>query len=123
MKINRLAKLTSLFLVIFIISSMCISCSIKKYIDTTFIYDKSWIIGKNSNEIQERYGIFDIKGEHQNENGLFYSTSCGYYTQHGDTVITIQRFFDSPKDEKLIIVFDANGIAIRILTRVLPKGG
>ena len=44
----------------------------KHVIDKEFLYIDSWIIGKNSDQIQKLYGEFDKKGKSINQDGLYY---------------------------------------------------
>ena len=81
--------------------------------DTTFIFDESWIFGKNSDEIQAKYGKFDQIGK-LNEQGLCYDSCCSYSTQD---------FPDIGLKESYVIYFDSDGIAYKIVKRATPKGG
>ena len=54
-------KIALLCVIILILATFC-SCrpsNYSKHFDTTFLFDVNWMIGKNSNEIQKRYGVFD----------------------------------------------------------------
>ena len=80
-------------------------------------YDKDWIIGKTSSEVEERYGKFDLCLNHKNnENGNYYSTGCGYMTkQHKSTATMYDEFF--------MIYFDENGIAYKFKENYPRPGG
>ena len=69
-------------------------------------YNVNWIIGKNSDQIQARYGEFDWKPKDVPEDGLYRNCYCTYYLRV-DQVDWSERL----PDEYLRIYFDENGIA------------
>lgn len=71
------------------------------------VYDTQWMIGKNSDEIQARYGQFDYHSEEAAEDGLYKDCVCFYLVQTNETDL----FGDPLPDERLYIYFDADGIA------------
>ena len=84
----------------------------KRVINKRFLYIDSWIIGKNSDQIQKIYGEFHQKGRSVNQDGLYYDCACGYYTIKNENGFTLYKIF-----------FDSNGIAYKIETSRGPKGG
>ncbi len=56
MKINRSNKYL-IIVAMTILLSFLTSCTVYKYIDKSYIYDAEYIIGKTSDEIQDKYGI------------------------------------------------------------------
>ena len=100
-----------LILLSFIIVTCC-SCVDEKY-------DKKWIIGKTSSEIEERYGKFDILlNDEKDENGNYINEGCGYLTKKART-----GFLGTDPDEFLIIYFDENGVAYKIKENFPRPGG
>lgn len=97
---------------------LCVLCLLSVVFTSLFAcgnhgYELDWIIGKNSAEVQERYGDFDIadaefddEGAYRNQDGLYRTYRCGYILKEkrvgplGTTPETI-----------LLIFFDHNGIA------------
>lgn len=93
----------------------CCSCS---FLTVAEKYDKEWIIGKTSSEIESQYGAFDIwLYEQKNEMGNYYNTSCGYLTKKGKSSLA------SAEDEFLVICFDEDGIAYKIKENYPRPGG
>ena len=84
----------------------------KHVIDKEFLYIDSWIIGKNSDQIQKLYGEFDKKGKSINQDGLYYDCVCGYYTRKNENGFKLY-----------LIYFDSDGIAYLTETEIGPKGG
>ena len=100
-----------LILLSFIIVTCC-SCVDEKY-------DKKWIIGKTSSEIEERYGKFDILlNDEKDENGNYINEGCGYLTKEGKHWPIASKW-----DEFLIIYFDENGVAFEIKENFPRPGG
>jgi len=81
-------------------------------------YDKDWILGKTSSEIEERYGEFDLcnSSTQINENGNYYRTSCGYMTKQWSPYATA-------KDEFFMICFDEDGVAYEFKENYPRPGG
>ena len=80
-------------------------------------YDKEWIIGKNSKQIQARYGEFDGHPQDVPEDGLYKDCICAYFLQ-----IDRKTWDETLPDEKLYIVFDSEGIAQTVYKHV-DQGG
>ena len=94
-------KLYIITAVILLLSMMLSSCS---------KYNDSWIIGKNSDEIQEKYGEFTFCRGSPSEDGLYYDCICGYKLQDQvveDGVITLYMVC-------YMIRFDSEGQACEI---------
>ena len=81
-----------------------------RYVDKTFLYDEDWIIGKNSNEIQEKYGEFYSHGT-EDEDGLIRNGWGEYITAVGVPDINLYMFIAPNADEYYRIHFDENGLA------------
>ena len=81
-------------------------------------YDKEWIIGKTSLEIEARYGEFDLCENIRSPDGLYRNSNCGYMTKEGKA-----GFFGTPPDKFLSIYFDSNGIAYKIKENYPRPGG
>ncbi len=69
-------------------------------------YSKLWILGKNSSQITDRYGMFDTCGEFPQADGLYKDTCCSYYVD-----VNGEQF----KEETVMITiwFNDKGIAYR----------
>ena len=81
-------------------------------------YDSDWIIGKNSQEIIEQYGEFDVVTMPKNDQGLYSSAICSYIIvpkKVGYLGTTPERLFS--------IGFDENGIADEFFEETGGKGG
>lgn len=82
-------------------------------------FDKEWIIGKTSAEIEQRYGIFDISMMPLGDGDVLYrNCGCGYLTKKG-----VQGLLGTPADEYFMIYFDSDGIACEIKENVARPGG
>ena len=81
-------------------------------------YNVDWIVGKNSKQIQARYGEFDGHPLDVPEDGLYRDCHCVYYVQVGGR----QLFGDRLPDEFLYIYFDEEGIAYKA-TKFVDSGG
>ena len=69
-------------------------------------YNVNWIIGKNSDQIEARYGEFDVKPKDGKEYGLYRRCRCAYY------LVRDQRnWAGRVPDVLLYIYFDEEGIA------------
>lgn len=81
-------------------------------------YDADWMIGKTSQEIIDRYGLFNMCSDLPDEDGLFRNRVCGYITRertHG--------FMDAHREEFLFIYFNSDGIAYDYEWDKLLPGG
>ncbi len=85
-------------------------------------YNDEWIIGKTSDEIQERFGEFD--GSYS-RNSLKYPEYCldgdyknavGYYITKPSRV----GYLGTDPEERFVIVFDENGFAISASNQYAP---
>ena len=82
-------------------------------------FDKEWIIGKTSAEIEQKYGAFDISMMPLGEGDILYrNCGCGYMTKRG-----VQGLSGTPTDEFFMIYFDSDGIACEIKENVARPGG
>lgn len=107
------------FFVLCLIFVCCIvatcSCSMNKAKGS---YDQDWIIGKTSQEIEDRYGKFDICLNEEKIEKNYFETGCGYLTKEQE-----KGAFGTSSDEFLMIFFDANGVAYRIEENYPRPGG
>ena len=94
---------------------MTCSCSINNKND---FYDKNWIVGKTSQEIEEQYGEFDICLNESKIGNNYFETGCGYLTKEKE-----RGAFGTSSDEFLMIFFDANGVAYSIEEDYPRPGG
>ncbi len=78
-----------------------------------FDYDPDWIIGKNSAEIQKRYGAFDFCNAEASDDGLVRDCVATYYIRKDAK----QLFGDPLPDIKFHIWFDETGIAYEAYRR------
>lgn len=82
-------------------------------------FDKEWIIGKTSAEIEQKYGAFDISMIPLDDGDVLYrNCGCGYMTKRG-----VQGLLGTPTDEFFMIYFDSDGIACEIKENVARPGG
>ena len=110
-------KICILLLLLFGIVLLC-ACSTLPTLIVARKYDKEWIIGKTSSEIQERYGEFELIlcDLCVNEDGNYCKTGCGYMTKKWSDIATA-------KDEFFMIYFDANGFAYEFKENYPRPGG
>lgn len=80
-----------------------------------FIYDDEWIIGKTVEEINEKYGKFDIK---QTELAEGISFSGGYITKE-----KTYNAIDPEPEQYYKIYFNEDGIAISVKEKWVIPGG
>ena len=81
------------------------------------MFDVNWMIGKNSNEIQKRYGVFDNNNIPDQEKT--YIDAVGMYlTGKSVSDLSFKLFLRPVNDEYIYIYFDSNGIAYKVETRV-----
>jgi hypothetical protein len=125
---KQISKKIALLCVIITILAMLCSCrpsDFTEYFDTTFMYNTSFILGKNSNEIQEKYGEFDKVMPHagfstnlsecKNDEGLYINCTAAYFTGEGHTDLSIISILFFPTfDEYYLIYFDSDGIAYKV---------
>ena len=103
-------RIISLCLVVFTLLTL-VSC------ESDWMYDKDWIIGKDANEIQSRYGKFDGHPQDIPDDGLYKNCTCSYSLPVGH-----QLFGDPLPEEFLYIYFDDAGIAYKVYKYVEPAG-
>lgn len=82
------------------------------------LYDKDWIIGKTSSEVEERYGKSDICLDKTKTGDNYVETGCGYLTGQ-----KLKGLFGTSTDEFLMIFFDADGVAYGIEEDYPRPGG
>jgi hypothetical protein len=113
-ELNCLLKMISIVCAaLLLLSVMCFtSCSIYRY-------NKDWIIGKTSAEIEKRYGNFTIySAEPDTETGLFYSCMCGYQTQRRRV-----GYLGTIPDKFYVIYFGNDGRAFDVDEEWYVPGG
>jgi hypothetical protein len=73
-------------------------------------YNVNWIIGKDSDQIQARYGEFDWTPKDVPEDGLYRNCCCSY-----NLVYNQRHWTDGRRvpNEFLEIYFDENGVAYK----------
>ena len=112
-----MCKKIFIFAVILIVSFLIVgvfnSCNLQ-----TSKYDKDWIIGKTSSEIEDRYGSFDIYLNNEKYGNNYCETGCGYLTKNGE-----KGAFGLSTDEFIMIFFDENGVAYSIEENYPRPGG
>ena len=87
--------------------------------DREALYNKEWMIGKTSKQIQARYGKFDYVTEDKDEYGLYKNCRCGY----GLKVGAREKYTGDPEpDEYLFVYFDENGVAYKVKKWINPGG-
>ena len=90
-----------------------------KDLESDWRYDKDWMIGKSSEQIQFRYGKFDKADGEAGSDGLYRDCKCTY------VLVTGHREFytgDAEPDEYLSIYFDEYGIAYEVYKWIQPGG-
>lgn len=118
----KLSKKYLIFIVIVILLASLTSCSVNKFIDKSYMYDSKQIIGRSSEEIQSKYGIFDFTDVKLNEKGSYCDGWCGYLTANGINDIDFYMLIAPTYDEYYLIHFDKNGLADTIEKRANIKG-
>lgn len=111
-----------IFVALAILLSLLTSCSVHKFIDKSYMYDSDQIIGKSSDEIQDRYGNFDFIDAKFNEDGSYCDGWCGYLTANGINDIDFYMLIAPIYDEYYLIHFDEDGVADKIEKRANIKG-
>lgn len=97
-------RIASIFLIVSIVFALA-GC------DRDALYDKEWMIGKTSKQIQARYGKFDYATEDKDEDGLYKDCRCIYNLKVGAT----EKYTGDPEpDEYLYVDFDENGVAYKV---------
>lgn len=76
-------------------------------------YNKEWMTGKTSKQIQARYGDFDGHSEEASEDGLYRDCRCVYILKKDQ-----RNWGGTEFDEFLYILFDENGIAYKVYVYV-----
>ncbi len=96
----KVKKTVLVILVCILFSALLVACS-------NYKYDDAWIIGKNSAQIEEKYGSFDRRAVAYDADGLLRNCRAGYViepsrkTWHGKTT-----------EQLFCVYFDADGIAV-----------
>ena len=79
-----------------------------------FLEFEDSVLGKNSDQVQEMYGIFDHYFNNPCDDGLFRYTECSY------TIIEKrEENFGTIPGYMLTILFDGNGIAIKVFCQYI----
>lgn len=82
-------------------------------------YDKEWILGKTSSEIEERYGPFDYCGNTEyRSDGNYYNGGCAYRTKEERV-----GYFGTDPAEYYRVYFDSEGKAYEIKEKWFVPGG
>lgn len=81
---------------------------------THYLYEDGWIIGKNADQIEQRYGSYDINWE-----TIYGLQIKGYCVQTSTT----DRWGDATWPEYYMIYFDENGKAYKVEIVVGGWGG
>lgn len=81
-------------------------------------YNKEWMIGKTSSEIEIKYGEFDICLNEEKIGSNYCNTGCGYLTKKQENGV-----FGTKSDEFIMIYFDENGKAYKIVEDYPRPGG
>ena len=120
-------KICAMLLVMVVLLCVLNSCDLHnklyEFWDKTHLYEDEFIIGRNSKEIQEKYGAFDRAEITINEDGLYCDGWCWYLTAEGYDEIGIFMFIAPVYNEYYAIHFDENGIADITEQRAHHKGG
>lgn len=112
---RKILKSSILFLLTILLTVSLFSCSSNLVAGK---YDKDWMLGKTSSEIENRYGKFDLlKSRYSiNEKGDYIKCGCGYITKKvGKNA--------SKDDEFFMIYFDENGVAYEFKENYPRPGG
>ena len=80
-------------------------------------YNTDDFIGKTSEEIISKYGIFDCISAPVSEDGLYRNCQCGYTTKEPK-----KGFLGTSPEVLLFISFDENGVAIECEEGYRPGG-
>ena len=102
-------KLLTICLSILFVIVIIVSCC-----QIFFLHHKNWILGKNAEQIQDKYGAFDQVGNPQESDGLYKNCVCAYY-------ITDLHYGDYL--HMFCVSFDSNGIARECSVQKGPFGG
>ena len=102
-------RITGLLLILVLLLS---GCSKHKY-------DIDWIIGKNSDEIVEKYGDFDtVSMPKSHIDGLYHNSSCSYVIKEKKV-----GYLGTTPEQLFTISFDENSFAKRCFEETGGKGG
>lgn len=81
-------------------------------------FDEDWIIGKNSSEIEEKYGKFDFLAVDKRSDGKIYRGAAGYLTKEKHV-----GYLGTDPEEFYAIYFDSDGIAYKTEKNYMRPGG
>ena len=81
-------------------------------------FDEDWIIGKNSSEIEEKYGEFDFLAVDRESDGKIYRGKAGYLTKE-----KYVGYLGTDPEEFYVIYFDSDGIAYKTQKNYMRPGG
>lgn len=81
-------------------------------------YNESWIVGKTSEQVIERYGDFESYTATIGEDGLYRSGACFYKLKPAR-----KGYFGTDYGTHLCIWFDENGIATKCYDELSDIGG
>lgn len=107
---KKSVKVISVFLTVLLVIGITLACSQQDDLQ----YNKDWIIGKTSAEIQENYGEFDQARMPPSSDGLYRRCTCSYFLTEEQVADSIMMFS---------ISFDENGVAHDCWTEEGPIGG
>ena len=100
---------------IIVVVLLCVICIFLICLQMGFHLFKYSIIGKDSSEIQDKYGQFDCVQMPHDTDGLYKNTTCSYFITDKHV-----SFLGTTPPYMFSIRFDASGIAYEIL---IEKGG
>lgn len=94
----------SRYWVVFLLLALIMSYSLSACAQHS--YDESWIIGKTSSEIEQRYGEFDRFEWGYRDDGLLHSTDAGYIIKESQV-----SWHGKTTEELFVVHFNEEGIA------------
>lgn len=98
-----------------------ITCGIVFSACTYYGFDKEWIIGKTSLEVEEKYGEFDKRFDGQSSGSIQHG-SGGYLIKEGYKDYALGAEYQVPPTY-FLIRFDENGYAIETSIEEIGWGG
>ena len=104
-------------LVLFLVICLFFGTEIERWF-AALKFDEEWIIGKNSSEIEEKYGKFDFLSVDRKSDGKIYRGKAGYLTKEEHT-----GYLGTDPEEFYVIYFDSDGIAYKTQKNYMRPGG